>query len=97
MCYGYGLREDELNEASPAFVSLFLQGQTEREFERVKSGLIEARFIASAMSKEAATVKFSWERESRPKPNIPDDVWDKFTLELNGVKATEKDLKKFVN
>jgi hypothetical protein len=96
MCYGYGLREDELNNASPKFVALFLQGQIIRESEQVKAMWMQARFIASTMSKEASKVKFPWERSSFKKVNVPDEVWEKFTLDDNGVKASAEQIKKVI-
>jgi hypothetical protein len=93
MCYGYGLREDELNNASPQFVALFLQGQILRESELIKSMWMQARFIASTMSKEASKVKFPWEKQRLNKVNIPNEVWDRFTLEINDNKASFEQVK----
>ena len=97
MCYGYGLREHELNSASPQFVALFLQGQILRESEQSKSMWMQARFIASTMSKEASKVKFPWEKKTVKYGNIPDEVWDRFTLETDGVKADFKTVEKILN
>ena len=94
MCYGYGLRENELNSASPQFVSLFLQGNAERDLELYKDAWRRARFIASTMSSEAAKTKFWFEKTERPKVDIAPEIWDKFTLELNGKQATENDIKR---
>lgn len=99
MCYGFGLRENELNEASPAFVSLFLQGCSERDFDNSKANWEQARLVASAMSKAAATIKFSWEKApTRGRAlDIPQEVWDRFTPDFTGAKVSPNDLKKFVN
>jgi hypothetical protein len=93
MCYGYGLRENELNSASPQFVSLFLQGQAEKDLAAYKVSWEQARFIASTMSKEASRVKFWWEKSHRPKVDIPQEVWDRFTLDLDGKKGSWNDYK----
>ena len=94
MCYGYGLRENELNTASPQFVALFLQGNINRESEQLKTMWTQARFIASTMSKEAAKVKFPWEKSKFRKIEIPDEVWSKFTLDNDGVSAKFEDVKR---
>ncbi len=94
MCYGYGLRESELNEATPQFVSLFLQGNARRETERVQALWTMARFIGSAMSKEAGKVKFPWEKKQIKKVEIPDEVWSRFTLDESGVTANYEQVKK---
>lgn len=98
MCYGFGLRENELNEASPAFVSLFLQGCTERDFENSKTNWEQARLVASAMSKAAAKIKFSWEKaETRGYAlNIPQEVWDRFTPDFTGQKVSPDQIKKYL-
>ncbi len=80
MCYGYGLREKEMNVSSPQFISLFLQGNLMREAESIKAGWEQARLIATAMSKDAKKIKFSWERK-RSKVKIDESVFDKFTFE----------------
>jgi hypothetical protein len=91
------LREDELNTASPQFVSLFLQGNSEKELAQHKQGWEQARFIASAMSKEAGKIKFWWEKKQISKVNVPDDVWEKFTLTTDGVELNAIEAMKIVN
>lgn len=96
MAYSYGLRENELDNATPEFFGLFLAGHIARENEKVKAGWEQARFIASAMSREAAKFKFPWERIKRILPEIPQSVWDKFTPNTTGISIEAKDIKKYV-
>jgi len=93
MCYGYGLRESELNGASPQFVSLFLQGHAEKELELHKDAWRRARFIASTMSIEAARHRFWWEQQQQARRDIPQEVWDRFTLDLDGKQGSWNDYK----
>jgi len=97
MCYGYGLRENELNEASPRFVSLFLQGNSERDYENSKTHWEQARLVASAFSKTAGKIKFPWEVQTRGPVDIPQEVWDRFTLPTGGKQIEAKDIKKYIN
>lgn len=96
LCYGYGLKENEVDKASPRFISLFLRGNVDRENEAAKRSWEQARFIASSMSREAGKVKFPWER-IKNMPKIADDVWDKFTFDTGGKPAELKDLIKYIN
>ena len=96
MCYGYGLRENELNSASPQFVALFLQGNIERESAQIKTSWAQARFIASTMSKEAGKYKFPWERFQVARPEIDPKVWENFKLTTDGVEANVSEVKKIL-
>ena len=93
MCYGYGLRENELNSASPQFVSLFLQGHSQRNFEQFKTDWERARFIASAMSSGAGKVRFAWEKPKFKDVQIDPKIWEKFTIE-EGKPATIQEVQK---
>jgi hypothetical protein len=95
MCYGYGLRNEELNNSTAQFVSLFLQGNSEREAQAIRAGWEQARLVASSMSKGASKIKFEWERPSIGKVDIPEEIWDKFTFDTDGRKMTAEDVVKF--
>lgn len=93
MCYGYGLREAELNESSMQFVALFLKGNVDRDNEIVKLNWEQARFIASTMSKEAAKIRFPWEIKERQKLDLSHIDWDKFTPNETDTKASPEQIK----
>jgi hypothetical protein len=86
-----------MNNSSPQFVALFLQGHSIREFEAAKTTWNQARFIASTMSKEASKIKFPWEKSRLPKANVSEEVWTRFTLEITDKKATIEQVKKVLN
>lgn len=97
MCYGYGLRENELDTATPQFVALFLQGQIKRESDLIKISWEQTRFIGSTMSKEAGKVRFPWEKKTIDKVNISPEIWDKFTPDFSGNIAPVGMVKKVLN
>lgn len=84
-----------MNNSTPQFVSLFLQGHSEREAQTIRAGWEQARFIASAMSKGASKIKFEWERPVIGKVEIPEEIWDKFTFDTGGRKLTAEDVARF--
>jgi hypothetical protein len=97
MCYGYGLKESEVDNASPRFLSLFLRGNIEGDNERIKTAWEQARFIASTMSKEAGSYKFPWEKKKLPKSIYEHIDWSKFTIDKEGVKVDAKGIEKILN
>lgn len=76
MCYGYGLRENEVDTASPRFLSLFIRGNIERENKQYKTSWEQVRAITGSRK------KFDWEKAeyTGAVEKIPKHVWDKFTI-----------------
>lgn len=96
-CYSYGMTEQQFNDGSGQYISLFIQGHAKRELERHKDGWAQARFIASTMSKEAAKHRFWWEKKKIQKVNLPPGFWDKFTPDFNGRELNAFEAKELLN
>jgi len=74
-----------------------MQGKSMLEFERTKTTWESTRNICALWSKDAARMKFWWEKKPKPKVDLSHVDWSKFTVNENGVEISPEEAKKIID